>query len=227
MKIFIIMRDRLEPLLQLLPWIEGNEIILVDNDSKYKKLLEFYKENPYNLKIIRTGKNFAHRSPWLMKLVPTTERYVVTDPDVIPDPDCPRDFLDVMNAILDEAPDIQKVGFGLRIDNLPDHYALKENVIKWETGLWGCRRDVLGYEGHEVPIDTTFALYREGTTIGNYSSPTEIFPALRLGPPYVARHLPWYSDSANPTREDVYYKTRANKQIANWLFDDVSSSHKR
>lgn len=227
MKIFIIMRDRLEPLLQLLPWIEGNEIILVDNNSTYKPLLKFYNENPYNVNIVKTWENHAHRSPWRCRLVPARERYVVTDPDVIPDPDCPKDFLDVMNAILDAAPDIQKVGFGLRIDDLPDHYAAKENVINWEKGLWGCQRDVLGYEGHEVPIDTTFALYREGTTVGMYSSPTEVFPALRLGPPYVARHLPWYSDSSNPTREDIYYKTRANREISNWMFDEVSQSHKK
>jgi len=224
-KIFIICRDRLEPLQQLLPWIEdGNEIILVDNESKYKPLLAFYDETKH--KVIYTGKNFAHRSPWVHKLVPTDERYVVTDPDVIPDKDCPRDFLDVMHRILDAEQDIQKVGFGLRIDDLPDHYLGKQSVIDHERGFWGCRRDVIGLQGHEVPIDTTFALYREGATIGQHSSPTEVWPAIRLGPPYVAQHLAWYSDSMHPSREDVFYKARANKKVSNWLFDDVSSSHR-
>lgn len=227
MKIFIICRDRLEPLLQLLPWIEGNEIYLVDNDSKYKPLLKFYEENSDKYNVINTGKNFAHRSPWILNLVPKDERYVVTDPDVVPDKDCPKDFLKVMSDILDAAPDVQKVGFGLRIDDLPDHYAHKESIIKHERGFWGCRRDILGYEGHEVPIDTTFAMYREGINIGRYGSPaTDVWPAIRLGMPYVAQHLAWYVDSSKPTKEDVFYKARANKQIANWLFDSVSESHK-
>lgn len=226
MKIFIIMRDRLAPVLKLLPWIEDvHEIVFLDNNSVYPPLLEFYENTPH--RVIRFRDNVGHLAPWTHRVTPDSERYVVTDPDVVPDPQCPPDFMKVMEDVLDAAPDIQKVGFGLRIDDLPDHYARKPDVINWERGLWGCRRDVLGYEGHEVPIDTTFAMYREGVTIKLYCSPTEAFPALRLGPPYVAQHLAWYSDSKNPTDEEKFYKTRANRQIANWLFDDASETHSK
>ncbi len=225
MKIFIIMRDRLEPVKKLLPWLEGHEIIFVDNLSTYKPLLAFYAENP-QYTVHFTNKNNGHTSPWDFGYVPKDEKYVVTDPDVVPDENCPKDFLEVMSNILDAAPDIQKVGFGLRIDDLPDHYIGKQSVIKHETGFWGCRRDVLGYEGHEVPIDTTFAMYKEGAYVRRFCSPTEIFPALRLGTPYVAQHLAWYSDSKNPSKEEQYYKVRANRKIANWLADSVSESHK-
>lgn len=225
MKIFIVMRDRLEPVLKLLPWLEGHEVIFVDNESKWKPLLQFYEDNP-QYKVHFTESNNGHTSPWDHNLIPTGERYIVTDPDVVPDESCPRDFIQVMSDILDAAPDVQKVGFGLRIDDLPDHYKGKASAISHETGFWGCRRDILGYEGHEVPIDTTFAMYREDALVKRYCSPTEIFPAIRLGPPYVAQHLAWYSDSDNPTKEEQYYKMRANKKIANWLFDAVSESHR-
>ena len=228
-KVFIICRDRLEPLQQLLEWVSDQDVYLVDNASTYGPMKKFLKEmhdsGPH--RVYYANHNYGHTSPWKCKLVPRNERYVVTDPDVVPDENCPRDFLKTMHEILDAAPDLQKVGFGLRIDDLPDHYIGKESVIKHENGFWGCRRDVLGIEGHEVPIDTTFALHREGVRLPEYCSPsTDIWPALRLGFPFVARHLPWYNDSANPSQEDMYYKNHANRRITNWLADEVSDSHK-
>jgi hypothetical protein len=225
MKIFIIMRDRLEPVLKLLPWLEGHEVHYVDNQSTYKPLLRFYETQDQSL-VHRIGRNHGHTSPWDFHLVPENEKYIVTDPDVVPDPSCPKDFIQVMIDILDAEPDLQKVGFGLRIDDLPDHYTGKQSAINHERGFWGCRRDVLGYQGHEVPIDTTFAMYREGALVRKFCSPTDTFPALRLGPPYVAQHLAWYADSENPTEEEVYYKANANPKISNWLYDKVSESHK-
>ena len=54
---------------------------------------------------------------------------------------------------------ICKVGFALRIDDLPQHYPLKEKVIKWEKQFWTKKvnkTDNIYY----AEIDTTFALYK-------------------------------------------------------------------
>lgn len=222
MRVFIICRDRLSGIEKLLPWVDHMDVTFVDNASTYPPLLEFYAHTHH--KVYRSDSNRGHRAPWIYGLTPAWERYIVTDPDVIPDDDCPADWCTVMQTVLKES-GAKKVGFGLRIDDIPDHYAAKEQVLKWEGPLWGCREDVAGYKAHAVPIDTTFAMYAEGTRCGEFESPSDIWPAYRLGEPYVARHLPWYSDSANPTEEDVYYREHAEPSIVNWTFDRASSSH--
>jgi hypothetical protein len=45
--------------------------------------------------------------------------------------------------------------------------------------------------------------------------------ALRTGFPYVARHLPWYADSAHLGDEDRYYRAHADPTISNWDQDEL------
>ncbi len=58
-----------------------------------------------------------------------------------------------------------------------------------------------------APIDTTFALYRKGTTEFSYD-------ALRTGYPYVARHLGWYVNSSNPPADEHFYHQRVAQNTA-------------
>ena len=56
--IFINCRDRVTPLRDLVAWLEraGHQrIILVDNDSTYEPLLEFYEQSPHE--VVRLGQN--------------------------------------------------------------------------------------------------------------------------------------------------------------------------
>ena len=52
--------------------------------------------------------------------------------DVIPIADCPDDFIDYFLKELKAHPFARKIGFSLRIDNLPDQYEHKQKVIDWE-----------------------------------------------------------------------------------------------
>ena len=83
--------------------------------------------------------------------------YVYTDPDVQIDETCPADFMEYFVRILNTYPSCQKVGFGIRIDDLPDSYHNKSKVIEWETQFW---RDEVKPGLYRASIDTTFALYR-------------------------------------------------------------------
>ena len=65
-------------------------------------------------------------------------------------------------------------------------------------------------------IDTTFALYRPLDRRRHGEG-----RALRTGPPYVARHLPWYLDSSNLSAEDAYYREHADPTISNWDRDQL------
>jgi hypothetical protein len=209
--IFIILRDRLEPLLELLRWLESvgqTDIWLIDNDSTYPPLVEYLKMTEYQ--VVHLGENLGHRSPWISGLVQREARdrfYVVTDPDVIPDSQCPADALQYFETLLTEYPEIHKVGFGLRIDDLPDHYALARSVIEWETRFW---KDEISPGLFRAPIDTTFAMYRP--LVGHHDNSL----AIRTGPPYVAQHEPWYHDTAKPSVEQAFYRDHSDPLFSNW-----------
>ncbi len=95
--VFIPIRDRLSCLLELLAWLEAagqREIWLIDNDSTYAPLLQFLEGTQHH--VVRTGRNMGHRSPWLSGTVQRQAHgryFIVTDPDVVPDPGCPPDVL--------------------------------------------------------------------------------------------------------------------------------------
>jgi hypothetical protein len=208
--IFIIVRDRLEPLRLLLDWLDRagqHEVVLVDNASTYPPLVQALDASPHE--VIRLERNLGPRAPWLSGLVADralNRPYVVTDPDVVPDRDCPLDAIGHFTELLERYPDTPKVGFGLRIDDLPDGFAHRRDVVEWESQWWV---DELEPGVYRAPLDTTFSLYRAGRAWHE-------FTALRTGPPYVARHLPWYSDTERPTAEESYYRDHLDPLVNSW-----------
>lgn len=203
--VFILIRDRLTPLLELVGWLERTgfeRIHLLDNDSAYKPLLEYLAVTPHD--VVRLGRNVGKHALWLdprLGRIAGRRPLVYTDPDVVPVPECPPDALDRFVDLLSRHRDVTKVGFGLRIDDLPDHYRFKEDVLAWERQFWA---DELEVEPgvYRAPIDTTFALYRRWIP-----RPPPI-DALRTGFPYVAQHTTWYIDSAAPPEEERFYEAR-------------------
>jgi hypothetical protein len=214
--VFIPVRDRITTLRQVLDWLESvdqHEIWLIDNDSTYPPLVELLATTTHH--VVRAGYNLGHRSPWLTGAVQRHAHgryFVVTDPDVIPDESCPADALDRFRALLDRHPDIDKVGFGLRIDDLPAHYPLRDHVVEWEARFW---QDEVEPGAYRADIDTTFALYRplDRRHMENR--------ALRTGTPYVARHQPWYTDPGALTDDDHYYREHADPTVSNWDRDEL------
>lgn len=213
--VVIISRDRFDCLRQLVSWLESTpgvgEIHIVDNASTWPPLVEYLDASPHT--VHRLGVNLGHHAPWITGLISEISQgpFVVTDPDVIPDPDCPHDVLAHFRAILDRHPGIDKVGFGLRIDDLPDSFAHRDAVVRWESRFW---TDAVEPGVYRAEIDTTFAVYRPGRDHKGFN-------ALRTGPPYVARHLPWYAPTASPTAEEIYYREHADPAIASWTGDEL------
>ncbi len=203
--------NRLDCLQKLIKALEDRgytNIHILDNLSDYPPLLTWYETCPYD--VIRLDRNIGYLAIWESGVYDRFKRsfYVYTDSDVVPDDNCPEDFLKRFLKVLRKYPRCLKVGFGLRIDDLPDCFDHKEAVLRNEGRFW---KVPLGDGLYKAQIDTTFALYRPFC----YGPANDHHLMIRTGEPYVARHLPWYVDSSNPSDEDLYY-IRTSRQSTHW-----------
>ena len=210
--------NRLECLKKLIDALEKrgySNLFILDNLSTYPPLLAYYETCPYE--VIRLDRNFGFQAIWLSGVYNRFKRsfYVYTDSDVVPDENCPEDFMKRFLKVLRKYPRCLKVGFGLRIDNLPDSFARKDAVLANEQRFW---KDPLGDGLFIAQIDTTFALYRPFC----YGPANDHHLMIRSGAPYVALHLPWYADSANLSDEDRYY-IQHTRQSTHWTEQMKSS----
>ena len=188
--VFIVVRDRVESLAQLVAWLERagcERIHLVDNASEYPPLLEHLERTPHD--VIRLDENQGAFALWRSVLPTSASRaeFVCSDPDVVPIEECPLDAIDYFSEILDRYPAHTKAGFGLRIDDLPEHYSMRDEVRTVERYNW---ERPLAPRLYDAFIDTTFALYRGPEAFDHV-------PAVRTGYPYLARHTTWYLDEAD------------------------------
>ncbi len=204
-------RNRYTYLLQVISWLEKNgyaNIYIIDNASTYPPLLDYYSATKY--KVFRLKENIGHLALWQTGIIKqfVNNYYIYTDPDILPIEECPGNVMEVFMQILKKHEEIEKVGFGLKIDDLPDYYAHKKKVLDWEVQFWEKPIEKDLYDAH---IDTTFALYRPFTDKG------PAIKSYRTGGEYMARHLPWYEDSKNPTEENIYYKNHIKKGASHWI----------
>ena len=180
-------------------------IYIIDNKSDYQPLIDFYNESNY--KIFRLNKNIGFKALWKSNLWYKFifNNYCYTDSDLSICKECPDDFLEYFYNILKKYPKVHKVGFSLKIDDLPNHYDKKEEVISWESKYYENEKEPNIFI---APIDTTFALYRPFSKRGKRDGSDEI---LRTGFPYQCYHLPWYNDSKNLSEEEQYYINSVKK----------------
>ncbi len=207
--------NRLTTLRRLIASLEQRgltNIHILDNCSTYPPLLEWYATEGGGYDIIRLPKNLGFKALW--KHRPTRKRfccdyYIYTDPDLELDPACPADVVARMFDLLkNRYPYAFKIGPSIRLDDLPDCYEHKAQVLRCESCNF--TRPV-GDGLYRAPIDTTFALYRPRIGLSRRSS----LESYRMAEPYRIRHLPWYEDSDNVTNEDRYYKEHCS-YVTTW-----------
>lgn len=221
MRAFVLTRDRVTYARQCIDALlrAGLDVVIVDHGSTWPPMCDWLR-GPDRLSAlgpvtISLGGNAHPRDLWrpggpiYQNTGDADERFIVTDCDVIPDPGCPADWVDRMRATLDRYPAIRKVGLGLRTDDLPEHFQHADMVRNWEA-----QYQAVGDGGRLNPlvtadvgaviadIDTTLAMYRR-------YEPFTLGPSVRLRPPYVARHLPWYEDTLHLDEEHRYYRDHA------------------
>lgn len=214
--IIIISFNQLFYLKQLIDFLKKcnyTNIVIIDNNSTYKPLLNYFETIDSSVTIHRLNENYGHRVFWERKEMfdkYSKGYYAITDADIVPNKDCPDDFILHFKRILDRNNTITKVGFSLKIDDLPEGYPNKQKVINWEKKFWN---QINEYGDYLADIDTTFALYRPG------SFDIEMFfKGIRTKKPYEAMHGGWYLDKNNLTDEQKYYFKTANSS-SSWKFD--------
>jgi hypothetical protein len=194
MKAFIINYNRLTLPKKMAEYLFecGLEPVIVDNNSDYKPLLNYYDSCPFE--VIRLNHNYGHRVVWDVNLIselPDDERYIVTDSDLDLS-DVPKDFLDVLNDGLNKYPEYEKCSLSLDISDLPNtHVGLLARET--EKGYW------------DKPLDEMYFDATTDTTFGLYKVKNKTFKSLRTNKPYCAKHVPWYYDKIEDLPEDEQY----------------------
>jgi hypothetical protein len=190
-------------------------VYVIDNCSTYGPLLQYYKDA--GLRVFYLSANVGYLALWTTPVGVSFlgDYYVYTDVDIEPTVDCPDDFIERFFELLSRYSQVGKVGFGLEIDDLPASYGLRDQVVEHERGLL---TDIAEPGVYRAPIDTTFALYRPGAAGGSW------LPSMRTGSPYLARHLPWYTDSSHPDAEEIYYRKTAQTSSHWTMLDQIGES---
>lgn len=214
--IFILCRDRLGCLKLLVNWLEmrgAQRITFIDNHSTYPQVRQYFSETCH--RVVRPPRHVHPHDLWSRSgVVPRLcrgERYILSDPDTIPDAGCPEDLLCRLWGILDKYPKCWKVGPGIRIDDIPDYYPMKDQVLRHEAQFWK-EADTVEPNVYKAVIDTTFALYSHEHSLDR---PHPL--RLRVGPPYLVRHLSWYLDPSSMPDDEIYYRKNAISGVSHWV----------
>lgn len=205
--------NRLTTLKQLIASLEKRgytNIHILDNNSSYPPLLEYYRSCRYE--VIYLHQNIGFKALWKNRKTKKrfcSDYYIYTDSDVMLDENCPEDVINHLYQFLKgNYKYAAKIGLSLRIDDLPDYYNQKQKVIQWESRYY----KKLNSDGlYPAPVDTTFALYRPRVGL----SRSRAVEAYRTSIPYQLKHLPWYMDSANLSEEEKYYIQHC-KRATSW-----------
>ena len=202
--------NRLDTLKKLISSLEARgyfNIFIIDNLSTYPPLLEYYRECQY--KVFRLDVNIGTLALWKSGIIRQFENnfFIYTDSDVVPIEECPEDFMLFFLNALKKHKLAQKVGFSLKLDDIPDCNQLRDSIISYEGHYYDYyNKDESLFR---APIGATFALYRPH---GKYNHANNYIEIYRTAYPYMARHLPWYQDTLNPDEEEKYYLERIGER---------------
>lgn len=205
----------LEKLVSFLIKHNYKNIVIIDNNSTYPPLLQYFGSIKTHVNLHQLTDNVGHMVFWEKQdLFQKYSKgyYVVTDADILPIEICPENFMKKLVTVLNQNNRITKVGFSLKIDDIPNSNPNKNAIIKWETQFW---RKIVGNGQYKSAIDTTFALYKP-----NYQyKKKRFYKAIRLNKPYQAVHGGWYIDFNNLSDEQKYYIKTTNSS-SSWKTDE-------
>lgn len=187
-----------------------NPIVILDNNSTYAPLLEWYaaaeRELEGRLSVRRMDRNYGHRVHERVDLPPV---YLLSDPDLDLNPRMP---VDVAERLLRVSERHGAYKTGLALDISEPHTFIKKDgcgdlVLSIETRYYSQRVDDPEYVVYQAPVDTTFCLVNAAYDKGVH---------VRVGGDFTAKHLPWY--------EGYLLQNVPRDELDAWRTNNVSSS---
>jgi hypothetical protein len=171
------------------------DIIIVDNDSTYEPLLEWYDTKP--CEIIKTSNN-GYLSPWVINLPEklTSSFYVVSDPDLDLS-NTPNDALTHLQDKMLKHSNYCRIGLSLENWNVSEKSPYHKFLNEWAKTNWDPNTISDGLLVNQQ-FDTTFGLYHINRNYRGSNCTTNS--------PYSVNHLPWEftMDEINQLEIDNY-----------------------
>jgi hypothetical protein len=194
-KVIINNRDRLSTTKKLVEDLierDTKEIWIIDNDSTYPPLLDWYNNLPSQVKVFKYH-NVGHLALFSTGLINEVQEdwCIYTDSDIQLNEKMPKNYQEIM---LDYAKRLKcdKIALSIDVSDIPDHYHLKEQVIYNERFWWSNEVEPNVYK---ADTDTTFCLIKK----------VDQFSSFRLAGDFTCKHVPWYIDIDNLDEEEKYY----------------------
>lgn len=190
----------------------AQEIIIIDNNSTYKNLLNYYleieKSCPIKITIHRLNFNYGHKvylkCPHLVPKI-----FILSDPDLLLNPKMPKNVAGELLNISNKYK-AYKVGLALDISDsekfIEGHYG--KLVYKIESSYYKKKIDDSEHTLYDAPLDTTFVLVNK-----NFESAAK---NIRVGGDFTCKHLPWYN---NWLKENI-----PSEELQHWVTNNKSSS---
>lgn len=175
-------------------------IHILDNDSKYPPLLEWYDTNPCTIK--RLGANLGQLAIYNSGYINEFKGWVAyTDSDIELNPETPRDFIQILIEAAEDCNKL-KAGLALRLGDLPNtEYA--QYAKYWEQRYWEVK---LKKDIYDANVDTTFCVIQVGQPF--------TYDAVRVAGKFTARHIPWYLNYDNLSEEEQYIINHSNSEFS-------------
>jgi hypothetical protein len=186
-----------------------NPIILLDNNSNYSPMFDYYKQiESDKIKVILLKQNYGHEVYKKLK-ADLPDIYFLSDPDLQLNPRMPQNFAEIF-VKLSEKHGSYKVGAALDISDadkfIPcDNYTENKSILEWESQFWEKPVPDPEYELYDADVDTTFCLvntkYEENNAV------------LRVAGNFTVKHLPWYTDyiKKNTPKDELEHWKKHNK----------------
>lgn len=207
--IIIINRDRLsttERLIDQFLLLGYEDITILDMDSTYPALLEFYDKRSSDFTVMY-WENTGHKALWqddILKEHFNQYSWVcITDSDIELNLDTPKGFLEEMIYIAEEYR-IDKIGAAIRYKGITNSY-LRSIIEPIESMYWNRKIGCMNHTLYDAPIDTTLCVVRPELPFQ--------YKAIRVAD-WSIRHIPWLEDWDNLTEEQEYYHNHADITIA-------------
>lgn len=182
------------------------DLIIIDNNSTYEPLLDWYKTNPCD--IIYCNNNNGQSCPWILDIPNKLgyKYYVVTDPD-LDITYTPKDCLIFLREKMEKYQEYSKIGLSLENWQVSENSPYYHHLKNWAITNWDEDSIFDGLLTNQI-FDTTFGLYNLEKNINSGKNCTTYKP-------YSAKHIPWeitndiILDMENKNYEYFYYLSNA------------------